>query len=46
VGGAIYLSGVFVMSYNVWRTIRQGSVEVPEPEPLIDAPAAAVAGGR
>jgi hypothetical protein len=40
------------MFYNVWRTIEQGSVEIPEsepepePEPLIEAPAAAVAGGR
>ncbi len=29
-GGAVFLSGVFVMFYNVWRTIQQGSAELPE----------------
>jgi cytochrome c oxidase cbb3-type subunit 1 len=42
VGGAVFLSGVFVMLYNVLRTIRQGSAQVPEPGLL---PAAAPAGG-
>jgi cytochrome c oxidase cbb3-type subunit 1 len=27
VGGAIFLSGMFVMAYNVWRTINQGNVK-------------------
>ena len=27
VGGTMYLSGLFIMIYNVWRTIRQPSVE-------------------
>ena len=42
-GGALYLSGVFVMFANVWLTVRQGSSELPAgvalPEPV-------VAGGR
>jgi cytochrome c oxidase cbb3-type subunit I/II len=42
-GGALYVSGVFVMLANVWLTVRQGSAALPEPA---GAPAAAVAGGR
>jgi len=38
VGGAIFLSGVLVMLYNVVMTIRQGSSETAEPAP---APASA-----
>jgi cytochrome c oxidase cbb3-type subunit 1 len=41
-GGAVFLSGVFVMLYNVFRTIRQGNAE--EPEPLAAAAALAAAG--
>jgi len=45
-GGALYLSGVFVMLYNVWRTVRQGSSEVPAPAPRGPLPVPAVGGGR
>ena len=31
-GGAVFLCGVFIMFYNVIRTIRQGSSAVPAPE--------------
>ncbi len=44
-GGALFLSGVLVMLYNVLRTIRQGSAAVPAPE-LPSGLAAVVAGGR
>ena len=44
VGGALFLSGAFVMFYNVARTIRQGSAAVPA-RPL-PAGAVPVAGGR
>jgi cytochrome c oxidase cbb3-type subunit 1 len=44
-GGGLFLSGVFIMFYNVWMTMRQGSVAAPTPEPGPGA-AAAVAGGR
>jgi cytochrome c oxidase cbb3-type subunit 1 len=41
-GGAIFVAGVGIMLYNVWRTIRQGSADVPEPAPeLAAAPAGA-----
>jgi cytochrome c oxidase cbb3-type subunit 1 len=40
-GGAIFVSGVGIMFYNVWRTIRQGSAAVPAPAPGL---AAATAG--
>ena len=43
IGGVLFLSGVFVMLYNVTMTIRQGSAEVPEPMPSGAVP---VAGGR
>ncbi len=43
VGGAVFLSGAFVMFYNVIMTIRQGSAAAPEPS-LAATPA--VAGGR
>ena len=43
-GGALFLSGVFVMLYNVIRTIQQGSAEVPETPPGLATVAAA--GGR
>jgi cytochrome c oxidase cbb3-type subunit I/II len=42
-GGAVFLSGVFVMLYNVARTIRQGTASLPELQPT---PAVAAAGGR
>jgi cytochrome c oxidase cbb3-type subunit 1 len=42
-GGAVFLSGVFVMFYNVIMTIRQGTATAPEPD-WVAAPA--VAGGR
>jgi cytochrome c oxidase cbb3-type subunit I/II len=41
-GGALYISGLFVMYVNVWRTVRQGTSAVPAPA----MPAAALAGGR
>ncbi len=41
-GGAIFVSGVGIMFYNVWRTIRQGSAAVPAPAPgLVAATAGA-----
>ena len=45
-GGALFLSGAFIMFYNVLMTIRQGSAAVPEPAPSGPAVAPAVAGGR
>ena len=48
-GGAVFLSGVFVMMCNVGKTIQHGTVEVPAPplpprtDPL--APAHVVTGG-
>jgi cytochrome c oxidase cbb3-type subunit 1 len=45
IGGAVFLSGTLLMVYNVARTIRQGSAEVPEPEAPAAAPAFAT-GGR
>lgn len=46
-GGVLYLSGMFVMLYNVWRTVAQGSAAVPEPDSgPPDIEAAAVAGGQ
>ena len=44
IGGGIFLSGTFVMFYNVWMTIRQGTAQVPEPSWVAEA--APVAGGR
>jgi cytochrome c oxidase cbb3-type subunit 1 len=44
-GGVLFLSGVLIMLYNVWMTVRQGTTEVPAPEPGVAA-AAAVAGGE
>ena len=44
-GGVLYLSGVFVMLYNVFMTIRQGSVEIPESAPSGPLPVPA-AGGK
>ena len=46
-GGVLYLSGMLVMLYNVWRTVAQGSAAVPEPDDLPPAvEAVAVAGGQ
>jgi cytochrome c oxidase cbb3-type subunit 1 len=45
-GGAIFLSGVLVMFYNVLRTIAQGTSAAPAPAPRGGAAAAAAAGGR
>jgi len=42
-GGALYLSGAFVMFANVWLTIRQGSASLPAPAAAL---APSVAGGR
>jgi len=42
-GGALYLGGVFVMLYNVWQTVRQGTATAPAPSLATAAP---VAGGR
>jgi cbb3-type cytochrome c oxidase subunit I len=44
-GGAIYIGGLFVMLYNVFCTIRQGSAELPEREPVTARGAIAAAGG-
>ena len=41
-GGALFLSGVLLMVYNIVRTIQQGTSEVPAPR----LAAAAVAGGQ
>jgi cytochrome c oxidase cbb3-type subunit 1 len=43
VGGAVFLSGVFIMLYNVWMTVRQGTASIPEPSLEAAVP---VAGGR
>jgi cytochrome c oxidase cbb3-type subunit 1 len=43
-GGAIFLSGVLVMFYNVLRTIAQGTSAVPAPAPR--GAAVATASGR
>jgi cytochrome c oxidase cbb3-type subunit 1 len=44
VGGAVFISGLLVMLYNVFRTVAQGSVRIPSPGP---SPAAVpAAGGR
>ena len=47
-GGAVFIVGLFVMLWNVYMTIRQGTAEAPEPEaaPVGAGAAAAVAGGR
>ncbi len=46
-GGVLYLTGMFVMLYNVWRTVAQGTSEVPEPSRTPpDAELSAVAGGQ
>jgi cytochrome c oxidase cbb3-type subunit I len=44
-GGVVFLAGVLLMVFNVVKTIRQGSTEIPEIEPSIE-PDAALAGGR
>jgi cbb3-type cytochrome c oxidase subunit I len=44
-GGALFLSGVFLMFYNVLRTIAQGTARAPEPSAALAA-APAAAGGR
>ncbi len=46
VGGAVFLSGTLVMVYNLARTIRQGSAQIPVPEPPAADAVVAVAGGR
>ena len=35
VGGTLYLAGIFLMVYNLWKTVRQGSFE---PETAVQAP--------
>ena len=45
VGGALFLSGVFIMFYNVWKTVAQGSAAIPEGAPEPEG-AVAVAGGQ
>jgi cytochrome c oxidase cbb3-type subunit 1 len=39
VGGTMYLSGLFIMIYNVWRTIRMPSVVQAVPAAQLPAPA-------
>lgn len=46
-GGVVFFSGALIMAYNLWRTIQQGSTEIPEvqdPEPALGEPA--LAGGQ
>ena len=31
IGGVLYLAGMIVMAYNVWRTVRGGT---PAPQPV------------
>jgi len=45
-GGAVFLAGVFIMLFNVWKTIAQGTATAPAPARLGPAAGAAVAGGR
>jgi cbb3-type cytochrome c oxidase subunit I len=45
-GGALFIVGALVMVWNVWKTIRQGSVEIPEPSPAHGVVGAAAAGAR
>ena len=46
-GGALFLSGAIVMFWNVWKTIAQGSVGIPEPKAgPSEGELAPVAGGR
>ena len=33
VGGALFLGGVFIMFYNVWKTVAQGSAATWSPQP-------------
>ena len=44
-GGALYLGGTFVMAYNLWKTVQQGTTEVPAPAPAAAA-LSPVMGGR
>ncbi|MGB5496858.1 MAG: cytochrome C oxidase Cbb3, partial [Sedimenticolaceae bacterium] len=37
-GGALFLTGMFFMAYNVWKTAAQGSVR--DADDIIAAPAA------
>jgi len=46
VGGAIFLSGTFIMTYNLSKTIAQGTSEAPEAPPALGDAASALAGGR
>ncbi|MGZ3313113.1 MAG: cytochrome-c oxidase, cbb3-type subunit I [Caulobacteraceae bacterium] len=42
VGGLLYLSGILIMTYNLWRTVRMPSVaKTPAAAPLAAAPAGA-----
>ena len=45
-GGVVFLAGMFVMLFNVWKTIAQGTSAVPAP-PRADAlaPAPVATGG-
>ncbi len=37
-GGALYLSGMFLMAYNVWMTVRKSrTVAAPIPQPVVAA---------
>jgi cytochrome c oxidase cbb3-type subunit I/II len=46
-GGVLFLSGAIVMFWNVWKTIAQGSVGIPEPKAgPSEGELAPVAGGR
>ncbi|MEM1121896.1 MAG: cytochrome-c oxidase, cbb3-type subunit I [Bacteroidota bacterium] len=42
-GGAIYVAGVFVMIYNLWKTVQKGNFVADEPA---SAPALTVAGAH
>jgi cbb3-type cytochrome c oxidase subunit I len=45
-GGALFILGALVMVWNVWKTIRQGSVEIPEPSSADGTLGAATAGAH
>jgi cytochrome c oxidase cbb3-type subunit 1 len=45
-GGALFVSGAFVMLYNVIRTIQQGESRAPDRTVTLGATPAPVAGGR
>ncbi len=38
IGGALYLAGVLIMAYNLWRTVKSGA-PAAAPAPLLAAEA-------